>query len=280
MPDVLDFLIHSTPSLAQIEGEATGKGLYILIAFVLAGLVHLFAWRMAGRVVGLGRFQPQERRPSAQRQETMRSLIASAISFIALGIALLVTAGQFVSADTLVWSIGLFSAAFGLGARPLIADFLTGISFIFEDTFAVGEKVEMVVPGTTVEGTVESVNLRTTLVRAATGELYTVPNGEVRVVRNFSRGHFSVANVTLKVPASQFKKTLDLLEDLGPIAVDELPNLIEPWQIISETGVIGQQTELTLVAKAKFGKAAEMRPRLLALLQQRFSDAGIELGGA
>lgn len=279
MPDVFDVLIRSTPSLAQIEGEATSKGIYILIAFVLAGLVHLFAWRMAGRVVGLGRFQPQERRPSAERQETMRSLIASAISFLALIVALLVTAGQFVSADTLVWSIGLFSAAFGLGARPLIADFLTGISFIFEDTFAVGEKVEMIVPGTTVEGIVESVNLRTTLVRAPTGELYTVPNGEVRVVRNFSRGQFSVASVTLKVPASQVEATLELLEEISPAAVDRLPNLIEPWQVISETGVIGQHTELTLVAKAKFGKAAVMRPRLLALLQEQLSEAGIELVG-
>lgn len=279
MPDILDTLIHSTRSFAQIEDEATGKGIHILTAFLLAGLIHLFAWRMAGRIVRLSRFQPQERRPSAKRQQTMRSLIANAISFVAFGMALLVTAGQFVSADTLVWSIGLFSAAFGLGARPLIADFLTGISFIFEDTFAVDEKVEMIVPGTTVEGTIESVNLRTTLVRSPTGELYIVPNGEVRVLRNFSRGQFSVASVTLKVPASQFKQTLELLEHLAPIAVERLPNLIEPWQVISETGVIGQQSELTLVAKAKFGKAAEMRPRLLALLQEHLSDAGIELTG-
>lgn len=279
MFDIVRLMVDSMPPLAQLEEAAANTGLYIVSAFILAGIIHLLAWRMAGRIVRLSRFQPQERRPSTERQETMRSLIASAISFLAFGVALLVTVGQFVSADTLVWSVGLFSAAFGLGARPLIADFLTGISFIFEDTFAVGEKVEMLVPGGKVEGNVESVNLRTTLVRAPTGELYTVPNGEVRVVRNFSRGQFSVANVTLKVPASQLEKTLTLLEDLAPTAVEKLPNLIEPWQVISETGVIGQQTELTLVAKAKFGKAAEMRPRLLALLQEHLHEAGIELAG-
>jgi hypothetical protein len=42
-------------------------------------------------------------------------------------------------------------------------------------------------------------------------------------------------------------------------------------------GVIGQQTELTLLTKARFGKAAEMRPRLLALVQERLAQAGIVL---
>jgi hypothetical protein len=60
-------------------------------------------------------------------------------------------------------------------------------------------------------------------------------------------------------------------------AVSLLPNLLEPWQVISESGTIGQQAELTLVARARFGKAAEMRPRLLALVQQRLAEANIAM---
>jgi len=41
--------------------------------------------------------------------------------------------------------------------------------------------------------------------------------------------------------------------------------------------VIGQQTELTLLAKARFGMGAEMRPRLLALVQERLAEAGVGL---
>ena len=53
--------------------------------------------------------------------------------------------------------------------------------------------------------------------------------------------------------------------------------MIESWQVISPEGMIGQYTELTLVAKARFGMAAEMRPRLLNLVQERLADAGIDL---
>jgi small-conductance mechanosensitive channel len=128
-----------------------------------------------------------------------------------------------------------------------------------------------------VEGVVEEVNLRTTWIRAPTGELYIVPNGEVRVVRNFSRGRFSTANIKLKIAAADLNRALPLLQELGKEAVALLPNLLEPWQVISESGVIGQQTELTLLANARFGQAAEIRPRLLALVQERLTEAGISL---
>lgn len=252
-------------------GHAARIGLF----FVVAWLIHRLARRIGRRIVRLSRFTPHARQPRPERQATLQGLVASTISFLAFAAATLATIGQFVRTDTLVWMVGLFSAAFGLGARPIISDFLTGVSLIFEDTFAVGEKVEML----NVEGVVEAVNLRTTLIRAPTGELYIVPNGEVRVVRNFSRGRFSTADITLKIAAADLRRALPVLEDLGQEAVMLLPNLLEPWQVVSEEGVIGQQTELTLLAKARFGKAAEMRPRLLALVQERLSEAGIDLAG-
>jgi len=226
--------------------------------------------------VRLGRLAPKSRKPSPERQKTLQSLISSAISLIVFIIATLASMGLFIQSDTLVWMVGLFSAAFGLGARPLISDYLAGLSFIFEDTFAVGEKIEL--PGSTaMEGVVEAINLRATLLRSPSGELYVVPNGEIRTVRNFSRGKFSIANVTLKISASDLGNTIMILETLGEDAVILLPNLIEPWQVISPEGVIGQFTELTLVAKARFGKAADMRPRLLRLVQERLAEADIAL---
>ena len=59
--------------------------------------------------------------------------------------------------------------------------------------------------------------------------------------------------------------------------MDSLPNLIEPWRVISETGIIGQTAELTMLAKARFGKAAEMRPRLLAMVHEALEKENIEL---
>ncbi|MEJ2746969.1 MAG: mechanosensitive ion channel family protein [Anaerolineae bacterium] len=251
--------------------------LRVAIFYLAAWVVHRFSGRIA-RLVYLDRLSPEQRRSRPERLATLRGLVASAITFLAFAAATFSSLSLAVETDTLVWMIGLFSAAFGLGARPLLSDFLTGVSFMFEDTFDVGEKVELLgLGGGPVEGVIEAVNLRTTQVRAPSGELYTVPNGEVRVVRNFSRGRFSIAHVKLKTSAEGLPQALTLLEALGKEAVIILPNLLEPWQIISESGVIGQQAELTLITKTKFGKAAEMLPRLLALVHERFAGAELSL---
>ena len=249
--------------------------LLIIVFYGLAWVVHRLSNRLAARLVGLTRLQ---RQMWPQRQATLRGVASGIVSFVAIIAATLFSLSLFVDTDTLIWMVGLFSAAFGLGARPLVSDFLSGLSFLFENSFAVGEKVQMAgLPGGTVEGTIENVKLRTTYLRATTGELYTVPNGEIRVIRNFSRGRFSMASVHIKVNGVALQQTLDLLDKRATDAVAELPNLLEPWQVISESGVIGEHTELTILAKARFGHAAELRPRLLTLIQDWLAEAGIEL---
>lgn len=247
----------------------------IILMFTLAWIVHRLAPRIVRNIMGLSGYAPERIRPREERQRTLGDLFSSAISFGAFIIAGVFTLGLFVDTTTLIWMIGLFSAAFGLGARPLISDFLTGVGFIFEDTFDVGEKIEVM----DVEGVVEKINLRTTLIRGSDGELFVVPNGEIRVIRNFSRGRFSPANITLNIPANDLNRAINILEALGEEAVTLLPNLLEPWKVISESGTIGDKAELTLITKARFGKAAEMRPRLLALVQERLAEADINLGG-
>jgi small conductance mechanosensitive channel len=247
--------------------------LRLMLLFLATWLVYRYSGQLADRLLRVGRLAKKGKKLRPERLATLRSLIASAIVTLALIVALILALSQFVPAETLLWMVGLFSAAFGLGARPIISDFLTGISFLFEDPYGVGEKVELL----EVEGVVEGVNLRTTSLRAPTGELLIIPNGDVRVVRNFSRGLFSLASVKLKFAAADLPVVLPLLQSLGQEAVLLLPNLLEPWQVISETGEIGQQTELTLLAKARYGKGADMRPRLLALVQEQLAEAGVTL---
>jgi len=266
MIERISSLLQSTPWILDL--------LKILGLFLIAWIVA----RLSGRIArGLAKFSwrsPHASHTSAgEREKTLQSLIASAISFGAIMLAAIISLSLFVDSATLIWIVGLFSAAFGLGARPVISDVLVGISFLFEDTFSVGEKVEIL----GMEGVIEAINLRTTWMRSPTGELYTIPNGEIRTVRNFSRGRFSITNITIRVAAEDLSRTLDILSELGQEAMMILPNLLEPWQVLSESGALGPQTELTILAKARFGKAADMRPRLLTLVHEYLNTAGIQL---
>jgi small conductance mechanosensitive channel len=267
--------------------------IYPFLLFLVAFIAHRLAWYLAGFLLRpvsfstgsfLGRFRQVNSAnvmAHKKRRETLRQIFASLISVGAFVTAIIFTLGQFVSLDTLLWMAGFLTAAFGFGARALVTDLLAGFNIIFEDIFGVGEKIE--VKGSTgvisATGVVEYVSLRTTWVRASTGELFVVPNGDVRTVRNFSRGRFSMANITLNLEAHDLNRILPLLTDLGDEAVTLLPDLLEPWQVISKSGEIGKHAELTLVAKARFGNAANLRPQLLTLVDERLAEADINLVG-
>lgn len=250
------------------------KGYVLPIAaiFAAAWVVHRLAGRFVAAFSVVARLAPQRLRMREERRRTLQDLLSSMISFLAFLVAILLSLSFFVDANTLIWMVGLFSAAFGLGARPLISDWLTGIGFIFEDTFDVGEKVEIL----GIEGVIEAINLRTTLLRAPTGELYVMPNGEIRVIRNFSRGAFSTTKIRLKVATADLQTAISLLEALGEDAVLRLPDMLEPWQVLT-SGEFGQQVELTLVVKARFGRAADLRSQILTMVHQRLAEAGIML---
>lgn len=244
----------------------------IIIFYLIAYIVHRLSNPVARRFQPLGAITMRDNPRRTERLLTLQALVSNAISIGAFILATLASLTLFISADTLLWVVGLFSAAFGLGARPFISDFLTGLSFIFEDTFYVGDKIEIPLLPQRVEGVVERVTLRITQVRGMDGELYTMPNGEIRLVRNFSRGDSSPTSVTIKIPATDLGKTLSHLEAMSSRAMTLLPNLIEPWQVISKTGELGEEAELTILAKAKFGKGAEMRTRMLALIQDELNN--------
>lgn len=265
------------PTLASLKNAILVLLLIIAAYILLAVLLSLFARRLARRILALGRLMPHHLRTSPERRRTLEGLIGSLISFLATAVAVIATLSLFVEPATLLWIVGLFSAAFGLGARGLVSNVLYGASFIFKNTFTIGEKVELTIGSVGVEGIIEEVNLTNTLVRAPTGELYVVPNGDIGVIRNFSRAPFSAAYIRFTVHSTDLMRTLEILNRLAPEAVDLLPELAEPWQVLSTTDVMGNKTELTVLAHTTYGKAALLKLHIFDLIYRRLNDAGIAL---
>lgn len=211
-----------------------------------------------------------------QRLITLQSLLRGAVKiavYVAGGIVILFALG--IPGGSILTAAALFSAGFGFAARPIISDYMAGIILIFEDMFAVGDKVEML----DIIGQVEKVDLRTTYLRSNTGELYTIPNGDVRVVRNLSRGTFSVATIKVTVATQDLSRTLDVLRDVADSAQAKLPDLIERPEFLSEEGAISAQVELTLLARAVYGRGARVRTRLMALVTDALRNADVHVIG-
>lgn len=244
---------------------------YALVAWVLVRLTPHF-------VRPLIRSRARFSRRAAwndRRVSTISGLVIDLLRAFIVLLAIIFSLSLYVDSTGLFTFLGLFSAAFGLGARPLVSDYISGIIFLFEDQYTIGEKVEIF----GVEGTVEDINLRTTHMRAPSGELFIVPNGEIRNVRNFARGTFSLGTVQVDVKSSRLDEVSEVLNRVAEQAAAAMPELIAPPEIISADGVIGAQTRFTLFAKAEYGKGAVVRRRLLAMIHDALAEAGVEVGG-
>lgn len=91
------------------------------------------------------------------------------------------------------------SAAIGLGAQSIIADFLAGFFILSEKQYGVGDWVRFEGGATTVEGTVIQITMRATRIRTLAEETVIIPNSKAGVPINNSN-YWSSAVVTMPIP--------------------------------------------------------------------------------
>jgi len=121
-----------------------------------------------------------------QRAHSLGSLARNALTiavWLAAIITILATFG--INLAPIIASGAVISAVIGFGAQTYIADYLAGISMIFEDQLGIGDTVEL---GGTVLGEVEETALRYTRVRDYWGVVWYVRNGTISYVANQSQG--------------------------------------------------------------------------------------------
>jgi small-conductance mechanosensitive channel len=80
--------------------------------------------------------------------------------------------------------LGVIGIAVGLGAQTLVKDWLAGIFIVIENQYSAGDLVRIA----GVEGEVEDFSLRRTTLRDPDGTVHSVPNGQIIVASNLSRG--------------------------------------------------------------------------------------------
>jgi small-conductance mechanosensitive channel len=122
-----------------------------------------------------------------QRANTIGALLNSVVGVLVAVITIMyVLKNLNVDIAPLLTSVGILGIAIGFGAQQLIRDFLAGIFITLEDQYGIGDVIE----SSEVVGTVESMGLRITRVRAEDGTIWYLRNGEILRVGNRSQGTY------------------------------------------------------------------------------------------
>lgn len=118
------------------------------------------------------------------RFRTLLPIFRNAIAVVVLVITGLIVLSQLgVQIGPLLAGAGIFGVAIGFGSQTLVKDIISGVFYMLDDAFRVGEYIQ----AKEYKGTVEGFSLRSVRLRHHRGPVFTVPFGELGAVENMSR---------------------------------------------------------------------------------------------
>jgi len=270
----------------QLFSFLENSGVQLLIITVVA----LIAFRLIRplvhrRVVGLiesrsgdgeeGRLTAEE---SRKRVETVESLISKTLRFAVIVLFILVVMTIFDLLPVIA-GLGLVLAALTVAGQDIIRDYLMGILILVEGPYFKGDWIQ--VAG--VEGTVEEIGIRRTVLRDATGTVHSVSNGEIRTASNLTRVYAMLAvDVTVAFETDLAKATA-VVDQVGREMAEDPdwgPRLLDTPSLLR----VGAFTQLGVPLRVsgrvraadRFSAPGELRRRLLEAFQaNRIEIAGV-----
>lgn len=213
------------------------------------------------------------------RQSRIRTLLPVFRNALAAGlltVAVLTVLSQMgVKIGPLIAGAGVVGVALGFGSQTLVKDIVSGVFYLLDDAFRVGEYIE----AGSYAGVVESFSLRSVRLRHYQGPIFTVPFGTLGAIKNSSRD-WAVDKFRFHIP---FKTDLDkvskLIKDIG-VELQADPefksSFIKPLKLTGVEKIGEYGIEVAVGFTCKPGEQTSIRRKAYTLLMQTFGENDID----
>ncbi len=250
--DAASFLRHDVPKILWA----------LIVAFILLMLFRI----MRNKLIQQSKRQDLPSGLRAQQLRTLASVIYSIGVFVVLFYAattILPILG--LNIGPLIASAGVAGFAIGFGAQTLVKDVINGFFILIENMFDVGDTIRTA----GVQGTVESITLRRTVLRDADGTVHTIPNSQMTIVSNLTRDWTQLSlHIAVDYKENSDKVISVLREVAHEVYADEQfhESIVAEPEVPGIDKVTGDQVEYLLLVKTRpgtqYGISRELRRRI------------------
>ncbi len=262
--DTFHFVRHQVPRIIGV----------LIIALILTRLLKIASRHLA-------ELSNREGLASALRAQQILTL-SSVIYSVGVSAILFLAAMQIlpllgINMGPLLASAGIVGLAIGFGAQTLVRDFINGFLILVENQYDIGDTVKLA----GVQGTVETMTLRRTVLRDDTGALHTVPSSEIKVVSNPTRDwtqlpvHISVAY------GADSDRVIQLLNEVAEEVANDpkyADKIVAKPEVPGIDKVTGGEVDYLLLVKTKPGAQYAVGRELRLRIKTSFEKNGIEPG--
>jgi len=211
---------------------------------------------------------------SENRMHTLRTLSRNFIQYFLFFIGLysvLTLIG--VPVGSLIAGAGIAGIAIGLGAQGFINDVLTGFFLIYERQLDVGDHVVI----DNIEGIVNDIGLRTTRVKSFNGTMNYIPNRQILIVSNLSRGNQLVV-VDIRVnPTDDIDHIMDIMKSVNEEQIINLNDIRSEPNIVGLVDLGGGNFAIRCTVYAVSGAQFGVKTQMMTAYIEALTKAGIKL---
>jgi small conductance mechanosensitive channel len=263
--DAIQFVRRDVPRIFGI----------LVIAFILMHFLRV----LRKHLVALSKRETIQTAVRATQLRTLAGVVYSvglALVFFVAGMQILGVLN--INIAPLLASAGIAGLAVGFGAQTLVRDVINGFFILLENQFDIGDVIKI----GAVQGTVEKLTLRRTVLRDADGTLHNVPNGQITIVSNMTRDWTQLA---MHVSVGYNESSDRVIELLREVAAEVQHDSAYAGSIVGDPVVPGiekvsaEEVDYLLLVKTKPGQQYEISRELRRKIKECFEKNNIHPGG-
>jgi moderate conductance mechanosensitive channel len=207
----------------------------------------------------------------SKKVDTMSTLTVSVFKYSVYIMAIVIILTNVFQLTSILAAAGIGGLAIGLGAQSLIKDIISGFFIVMEDQFVVGDLITI----DNMTGTVEDLELRVTRLRNFNGDLYIVPNGEIKRVTNHTRGNKAVL---VDIPVSyntDIGKAIEIVKSICTTVNEEFDTITEEPKVLGITELGKDMINIRVMGKTLPNEQWIVERRIRLLIKEEFDKANV-----
>lgn len=264
-------------------GKAITQAAFKIVVVILISYV---AWKLAENAINRRLAKIEHLKPDEEADEmggaggsrigTLLKLLRKFLLFTLITmVSMIILSAIGVNIGPLLAGAGIVGLAIGFGSQTLVKDIVSGLFFLVDDAFRLGDYVE----SGSVKGTVENISIRSLRLRHPRGMVYTVPYSHLGSITNYSRDYI-IMKLEFRVPyGTDIKKVKKIIKKINDkVEQDEElgPKLLAPIKSqgvkeLDDSGMI-----MRIKFKTKPGDQFGIRREIFSRLQNAFEKSGIQ----
>ncbi|MDY2729734.1 MAG: mechanosensitive ion channel family protein [Clostridium sp.] len=262
---IASFLLNQIDVIAQ-------KGFKIILIFIIMLIVIKLSNRTIEKFVqrqikSNARFSLQP-----QKAKTIGAVLKSAVKYLTYFVGITIMLSDIFNGVSVALA-GVGGVAVGFGTQSLVKDIINGIFILFEDQYGVGDYVTI----GKYSGIVESIGIRTTVIKDFSGDIHLIPNGSILEVTNHSKGNIRFIVDVQVAYEENLDNVINIIKKVCNKFEEENEDVVEPIVVFGVTDLAQDGVTIRVMGKSKPLKQWAMENELRKAIKLKLDEENIEI---